>query len=255
MTSVGTVALRAPLSISSRARGEVLPGRRQALSVLAVVLVLTMTTWFSTTAVLPQLQVSWDLSSNASAWLTIAVQLGFVGGALVSALLNLADIISPRLVIVGGAAGAAAANALILVAAGPEQAILLRLATGFFLAGTYAPALKLMATWYRIGRGTALGILVGALTLGSAVPHLVNALGGLEWQLVVAVTSLLTIAGGLLALAVPDGPYPFPKGCFNPRQLRLAFGNRGVCLSPLVTSDTCGSSSRCGPGSPPSPRP
>lgn len=198
---------------------------------LAAALVLSMTTWFSATAVIPQLDDQWGLSANAKAWLTIAVQLGFVAGALVSAVLNLADIVLPRRVIVGGALGAAAANAAILAVDGPEIAIPLRFLTGFFLAGIYPPALKLMSTWYRIGRGTALGILVGALTLGSAVPHLVNGLGGLDWQLVVAVTSVLTVGGGLLAVTVPDGPYPFPRATFDPHQARLVFSNRGVRLA------------------------
>ncbi len=205
--------------------------RSRALAVLAAALVLSMTTWFSATAVIPQLDEQWGLSDNAKAWLTIAVQLGFVAGALVSAVLNLADVVPPRRVIVGGALGAAAANAAILAVDGPEIAIPLRFLTGFFLAGIYPPALKLMSTWYRIGRGTALGILVGALTLGSAVPHLVNGLGGLDWELVVAVTSVLTVAGGLLAATVPDGPYPFPRATFDPHQARLVFSNRGVRLA------------------------
>ncbi len=90
-----------------------------------------------------------------------------------------------------------------------------------------------MATWFRRGRGTALGILVGALTLGSALPHLVNALGGLDWQTVVYATSALTLAGGLLALAVRDGPYPFPPATFDPHQARRVFANRGVRLASL----------------------
>ena len=110
----------------------------------------------------------------------------------------------------------------------------LRFATGFFLAGVYPPALKLMATWFRQGRGTALGIVVGALTLGSALPHLVNGLGGLDWQTVVYATSVLTVAGGLLAyFAVPEGPYPFPRAVFAPRQAGLVFHNRGVRLASL----------------------
>jgi MFS family permease len=96
-------------------------------------------------------------SPNETAWLTIAVQLGFVAGALVSSLVNLSDLVAPRRVIVGGAAGAAIANGLLELAG---AGIALRFSTGFFLAGVYPPALKLMATWFKQGRGTALGILV-----------------------------------------------------------------------------------------------
>ncbi|MGH3011870.1 MAG: MFS transporter [Gaiellaceae bacterium] len=214
-------------------RAALAPGRARALAVLAASLVLAMTTWFSASAVVPQLRDEWALGDTAAAWLTIAVQLGFVTGALVSALLNIADVVAPRVAILTGAAGAAAANALLGAVSGAGAAMPLRFLTGFFLAGVYPPALKLMATWFQRGRGTALGILVGALTLGSAVPHLVNALGGLDWHTVVYATSALTLAGGLLALAVRDGPYPFPQATFDPHQARRVFANRGVRLASL----------------------
>jgi MFS family permease len=207
---------------------------RRALVLLAVALVCSMATWFSASAVVPQLRDDWALSRGAAAWLTIAVQLGFVAGALVSSILNVADVVAPHVVIFAGSAGAAAANALLLTTHGPAGAIPLRLATGFFLAGVYPPALKLMATWYRRSRGTALGILVGALTLGSALPHLVNGLGGLDWQAVIIVTSALTLAGGVIALVVvTEGPFPFPPATFDTRQARLVFANRGVRLASL----------------------
>ena len=193
-----------------------------------------MSTWFSASAVLPQLRAEWQLGTTAGAWLTIAVQLGFVAGALFSSVVNLADVRSARLVIVGGSLGAAAANLGLLAASGAATAIPLRFLTGACLAGVYPPALKLMSTWFVRGRGTALGILVGALTVGSASPHLVNGLGGLDWQVVVVVTSALTAAGGLLVLAgVRDGPFPFPRAVFDPRQAGRAFRNRGVRLASL----------------------
>jgi len=209
-------------------------GRWRALTLLAVALVLSMTTWFSASAVVPQLRAEWDLSDGAAAWLTIAVQLGFVCGALVSSLLNLSDIVSPRHVILGGSIGAAGVNGLLLVAGGAAAGIPLRFATGFFLAGVYPPALKLMATWFRKGRGIALGILVGALAVGSAMPHLVNGLGGLDWRVVIYTTSALTLAGGLIAgFAVGEGPFPFPKAAFDPGQAGRVFANRGVRLASL----------------------
>lgn len=153
-----------------------------ALARLALAMTLAMTTWFSAVAVLPQLRAQWSLSSGDSAWLTIAVQLGFVAGALLSATLNLPDRIRPQLVVFGSAIGAAAANALVTAAPGPALAIALRFATGLFAAGIYPPLLKVMATHFREGRGLALGVLVGAITLGSALPHLVNGLGGADWR-------------------------------------------------------------------------
>jgi len=199
---------------------------------LSLTLVLSMTTWFSASAVIPQLREFWQLGSGTAAWLTVAVQLGFVAGALLSSIVNLSDVVSPRHLIFAGATGAAVVNALIGVTGGPEAAIPLRFLTGFFLAGVYPPALKLMATWYRKGRGTALGILVGALTVGSAGPHLVNGLGGLDWRVVIYATSVQTLLGGLLVAAlVREGPYPFPRAAFDPRQVGLVLRDRGVRLA------------------------
>jgi MFS family permease len=207
---------------------------RRALAVLSLALVLSMTTWFSATAVVPQLREEWDIGRNGAAWLTIAVQLGFVAGALLSSVGNVADVLSPRAVILAGSIGAAAANALVALASGPVEAVPLRALTGFFLAGVYPPALKLMATWFRRGRGFALGTLVGALTLGTAAPHLVNGLGGLDWKLVVYATSALTVVGGVIAAAfVPEGPYPFPRAPLDPRQVGQVLRNRGVRLASL----------------------
>jgi MFS family permease len=205
-----------------------------ALALMATTLVLAMSTWFSASAVLPQLQEVWHLSPALSPWLTIAVQIGFVCGAVVSSLVNLPDIVAPRHVILGGALGAAVANALLLVAGSPALGIPLRLVTGFFLAGVYPPAFKLMATWFRGGRGLALGILAAGIVLGNGVPHLVNGLGGLDWQVVIYATSTLTLAGGLIAeFAVGQGPYPFPRAVFDPRQAGHVFANRRVRLASL----------------------
>jgi MFS family permease len=199
---------------------------------LTATLVLSMSPWLSASAVIPQLRVQWDVSDTAAAWLTIAVQIGFVSGALVSAFLNLSDVVSPRHVILGGAVGAAVANGLLVIADSVAVGIPLRFATGFFLAGIYPPAFKLMSTWFRRGRGTALGILGGGLILGNAMPHLVNGLGGLDWHVVINATSALTLAGGLIAeFALKEGPYPFPKATFEPRQAGRVFANRGVRLA------------------------
>jgi MFS family permease len=213
---------------------DVARGRWRALALLGAALVLAMTTWFSATAVVPQLREEWRLSDTGAAWLTIAVQLGFVAGALTVSFFNVADVFAPRLVLLVGATGAAAANLAVAAAGGPVAALPLRFATGFFLAGVYPPALKLMATWFRRSRGTALGILVGTLTLGSAVPHLVNGLGGLDWHVVMVGTSALTLAGGLFAYAlVREGPFAFPSARFDPRQAGRALANRGVRLASL----------------------
>ena len=208
--------------------------RWRTLALLAVTLILSMSTWFSASAVIPQLQEAWNLSSRVAPWLTIAVQIGFVCGAVVSSLVNLSDIIAPKHVILGGAIGAAAANAFLQVAGGPSVGIPLRFATGFFLAGVYPPAFKLMSTWFKEGRGLALGVLAAAIVVGNGMPHLVNGLGGLDARVVIYATSALTLAGGLITeFAVKEGPYPFPTATFNPRQAGHVFANPGVRLATL----------------------
>ena len=204
------------------------------LRILAVAIALAMATWFSASAVVPQLRDEWALSDGAAAWLTIAVQLGFVFGAVLSSVFNLSDIFPVRSVMVAACIGAASVNLLLLAADGPELALPLRFLTGAFLAGLYPPSLKLMATWFTKGRGTALGVMVGALTVGSAFPHLVNALGGLDWRTVIWVTSLSTLLGAaIIAAAVREGPFPFPRAALDISQAGQVFRNRKVRLASL----------------------
>lgn len=213
--------------------GEGASRRWIALILLSVAVVAGMSTWFSASAVVPQLETEWGLSTTAKAWITIAVQLGFVTGAVTSALLNVADLIQPRFVILVGSCGAALANALIVLANGPGVGIPLRFATGFFMAGVYPPAFKVISTWFLEERGLALGVIGGAIIMGNAMPHLVNGFGGVDWELVIVATSLISAGGGLVALAVTAGPFPFPRSVFDPRQIGRVFANRGVRLASI----------------------
>lgn len=138
----------------------------------------------------------------------------------------------PRRLLFFGALGAAVVNAGLVFSRGAASALPLRFATGACLALVYPSSLKVMATWFQRGRGVALGIMVGALTVGSALPHLINGLGGLNWTVVIAATSVLTLAGGAVAeWAGRDGPFPFPQAVFDPRQAVRAFSNEGVRLA------------------------
>jgi DHA1 family inner membrane transport protein len=166
--------------------------------------------WFAVNAVMPDLQAAWQLPSSAVGTLTSAVQLGFIAGTLAFALLGVADRFSPRWVFLACAAAGALANALgALVAPGFESLLLLRFATGFFLAGIYPVGMKIAASWYPQGLGAALGWLIGALVLGTASPHLLRAWGmSWPWQSVMLVVSAVALGGGvLLAASVPDGPH------------------------------------------------
>ena len=182
---------------------------KRVLAVLALAELLAMAPWFSASAIAPALARAWQLSPAGTAWLTISVQLGFVAGALVSAILTLADRLSARHLVAGSAVLAAAATLGVAAAGGIRVGIACRLLTGAALAGVYPPGMKIAAGWFKEGRGLAIGILVGALTLGSASPHLVRwAVAPAAWRVVLAVAAVSAIAGGLLVLRVPsDGPY------------------------------------------------
>ncbi|WP_311208406.1 MULTISPECIES: MFS transporter [unclassified Aeromicrobium] len=187
-----------------------------AVAVIAIGTLLSMSAWFSATFVIPQLRVDWALGAAGTSMLTIAVQLGFVGGALLSTATGIADAVSARRLMCIGGIGAGLCNAGLLLCEGLSSALPLRVATGVFLAAVYPPAVKEVSTWFLKGRGKALGVMIGALTIGSALPHLVSASGGLDWRLVIAVTSVLAVAGGLVVLLVRgQGPYPFPRRPFS----------------------------------------
>ena len=206
--------------------------RWRVLATLCAAVVLSLTTWFSATAVTPELARLWDLSPAALAWITNGVQIGFVAGALCASLVNLPDIVRLNKLMAASALVAGIANACLLLEPGVPGVVAARVVTGVALAGVYPPALKLVATWFNRDRGLALGAIIGALTLGSALPHLFRGLTGtLDWRLVVSAASLATFAGSLLfwRFAV-EGPYPFGKAVFDPRQIGAIFRNRDLLL-------------------------
>ena len=194
-----------------------------------------MSLWFSGSAVIPAITKEWGLSSSAATWLTLSVQLGFVAGTLLSALLNLPDIISPRhLFTLTAIAGAVMNAAFGWFAHDASFAIVLRFLTGMSLAGVYPPAMKILATWFRHGRGLALGVLIGALTLGKATPYLINGIGSANWRTNVLFVSLLAVVGGLIVwMFVDDGPLGLPAARFDWKQVGRVFQNRGVRLANL----------------------
>ena len=208
---------------------------RRVLAVLALSELFAMAPWFSASAVAPTLVRLWGLGPPGAAWLTISVQLGFVVGALASAALTLADVWSARRMMAGAAVLAGFATLGVAAASGPAVAVALRFATGAALAGVYPPGMKLVAGWYREGRGWAIGVLVGALTIGSAFPHLVRwAVPAEHWRTVLEVAAASAFAGGMLVLLVPgDGPFAAPAPAFTWRAAPRVFANRGVSLANL----------------------
>lgn len=208
--------------------------RLVALVLLSMSTLLSMSVWFSTSFVVSQLKDEWALSPSQTSLLTIAVQLGFVIGAVASAASGLADTVPNRVLMFWGAGGAAAANAALLLVPGISLALPLRLLTGFFLAAVYPPALKEVSTWFQAGRGKALGVMIGALTLGTALPHGFSILGPVHWENVIAITSMLTALGCALILLIRGkGPYPFPQRPFRFAAAFNSLRNRNTVLANL----------------------
>lgn len=208
------------------------PAAWRMLAALGAAELLGMSLWFSATAVTPALTAAFALDPPQVAWLTMAVQAGFVVGTFVTALGNLADVVRPRQLIAIGCVAGAAANAAALVVTGPIALIASRLATGAALAWVYPPAMKVAAGWFLRRRGFALGVLIGALTLGKAMPHLVTALFGTAWRTPIVFTSGLAVAGALLtALVVRDGPLLPATSRFDARAIGRVFAVRNVRLA------------------------
>jgi MFS family permease len=208
--------------------------RWRVLGLLALAEVLGMSLWFSASAVSGHYRALWQLSSSETAWLTNTVQLGFVVGTAGAAVLNLADVFSSRWYFATCALLGAAANAALVWAGDYHTALGCRFATGVFLAGVYPPAMKMAATWFRSERGLAIGIIVGSLTIGKAMPYLVRSAeaSGIR-GVVLAASAGAVVAAALVALGYRDGPFEFPRrpfswrlvaGVVRHRETRLATG-------------------------------
>jgi MFS family permease len=209
-------------------------GRTFQLAALALATILGMTPWFSATVAAPGMIAEWGIGSTTSAWLTIAVQLGFVAGTFISAVLMLADRVSPRrLAAICSLIAGVATLSLTRRGAAPAEIIFWRALTGAALAGVYPPGIKIAAGWWRDRRGTAIGILVGALTIGSAAPNLVRAgLQTTDWRPVVITAAAAAVASAaLFAFVVREGPYQAPSAPFDPRAVLVILKDRGVVLA------------------------
>ncbi len=203
------------------------------LTLLSLAELLALGLWFSASAVLPALTQEWALGDGGSAGLTIAVQAGFITGTLLAALGNLPDVWSPRALMTASIALGVAANttlALWVESLGP--ALVLRFLTGVSMAGAYPPAMKIMATWFREGRGRAIGILIGALTVGSATPHLIRGVTDLPWRgTLLAASALAAAAAVIVQVFIAEGPHRFPSARFDLRMAWAVFSERGPRLA------------------------
>jgi MFS family permease len=185
----------------------------QAKRILPVIIIsqfFCTSLWFAGNAVIKELVVQFQLSDSAIGHITAAVQFGFITGTLCYALLSIADRFSPSLVFFVSALAGAIFNIGIILEGQSLFTILgLRFITGFFLAGIYPVGMKIASDHYEKGLGKALGFLVGALVIGTALPHLLRSFTqAMPWKVVLMLTSAMCIIGGtLMWLIVPDGPF------------------------------------------------
>lgn len=217
----------------SIARDAASSDRFAMLALICLGVVLSMTPWFSATAILPELRETWSMSPALAALMTIAVQAGFVAGALGMSLVNLADIVAPVRLMSAGAAAAALFTGLLAAVDSAEAAAGLRFLTGAALALVYPPAMKLTTTWFVKGRGLAFGLVIEALTLGSAMPHLLRGLiSTADWRAVVISAAAVSLAGALVfLLTLREGPHPYSRATFDLRQAGRVFRSRPVLLA------------------------
>jgi len=210
-------------------------GAPRELAWLSLAMFLGMTLWFSATAATAPLVAEFRLTPGDAAWLTMAVQGGFVAGTLASALITLPDLINPRRLFALGCAAGAAANASLVFVSGAAALIALRVVTGVALACVYPPGMKIAAGWFERRRGAALGILIGALTIGSAFPHLLASVGAtIPWRTLMLTASALALGGSVVVLLlVHDGPYVATSARFDPRAAAQVFAERGTRLATL----------------------
>jgi MFS family permease len=213
-------------------------GRWRLLAIVATGELLAMAPWFSASAVAPLIASEWSLDRLGLPAMAIAVQLGFAAGALALAASAAADVLPARALFAGGALVAAAANlGFAFVAHDAGAALPFRVVTGLALAGVYPIGLKLLAGWFVRERGLAIGVLVGALTVGSALPYLFRAVGasrGIDWRLTVAAASVAGVVGGLIVLGgASNGPWTVPAPRFSLEVARSAFRSPSVRLANL----------------------
>jgi MFS family permease len=208
--------------------------RWTALAMIAAAELLVLSVWISASAVSLPLAREWHLDSLQVALLTSSVQVGFVFGALVSAALALADRLHARNLFAIAALSAALLTALFAMQSNFVLGTVLRFGTGIALAGVYPVAVKLIAAWFPTGRGVAVGVLIAALTLGSALPHLFVSFASVSWHGVMYLSAVLAIMGSCIVLfLLPDAPRQASVGApkLSWSALKQVIANRPIMLA------------------------
>jgi MFS family permease len=182
-------------------------GKTRSLFILLLCEVGAMSVWFSSSSVVAIVKQVHGISTLDATLLTSAVQAGFVAGTVISAVLSLADRYDPRRLFMSSALTAGTATAcLAFLAPAGAAAIALRFLTGMCMAGVYPVGMRLAATWANRDLGLLIGLLVGALTFGSASPHFLAAVGGSSWRAIYGVAASCALLSGVAILLCGVGP-------------------------------------------------
>jgi MFS family permease len=209
-------------------------GRTRSIRLILLCQVLTLAVWFASTAALPSIAVLEPISETQMALMTSVLQVGFVIGALLSAFLNVADRFDPRNLFAASAAVAAVTTAALLVVSPVgAEALILRALTGVALAGIYPVGMRMVASWATNDLGKLVGLLVGALTIGSALPHLFTIGDAWDWKLVYAASSIAALSAAGLVKFVKLGPAFKRAQRFDPSIAKAAWLKRPVRLANL----------------------
>ena len=201
----------------------------RSLAILMLAEFGAMSLWFISAAILPAMVAEAAISPVRQAALSSGVQAGFVIGALLSAVVGLADRFDPRRVFTVSVFIAAVANLMLLwVVPGGDMAIAMRFLTGAALAGVYPVGMKIVVGWGLKDRGLLVGAVVGALTLGSAMPHLISLLGGADWRITVIAASVIATLAGVAVPFAKLGPHHSSSSKFDPKAVLQAWTNKRV---------------------------
>ncbi|MCW5715245.1 MAG: MFS transporter [Bauldia sp.] len=206
-----------------------------ALALLATTQVAVLSLWFATAAAGPSLAAEFRLTPGRLSLLVAAVSAGFALGSVVSAVTGLADRVDPRRLYAASALAGALASLWLILLADPASplALILRIATGAAMAGVYPIGMKIAVSWADRDRGLLVGLLVGALTLGSASPHLFAVAAGVDWRPIMWLSTAAAFAGAVAILFVRMGPGIAPTTRFEPRMALLAVRDRALRLANL----------------------
>ncbi|WP_046175566.1 MFS transporter [Domibacillus indicus] len=204
-----------------------------ALSWISAAVLFALSLWFSASVVIDELTERWGLGETAKPWVSAAVPAGFTAGALASSYFGLADRFNARKLFAICALAGALINSLILLADSAFYGVALRFLTGAALAGVYPTAVKVLTLWFPKRRGFAIGIVIGALTMGSALPHLLAWIAsGLKWQAVISISSgLAVLAAAIMSILVKDPPQKGTASVFSFNMIGKVLRNKPVMLA------------------------